>query len=81
MLASLVLSLLLTACSDDRHAAETVHAIPVSGFDIVINNGRVMDPESNFDEVRNVGKIATITEVKITGLCCHAGAMEGKNDY
>ena len=40
-------------------------------YDIVINNGRVMDPETNFDAVRNVGikegKIAVITEKKIKG--------------
>ena len=40
-------------------------------FDIVILNGRVMDPETNFDAVRNVGikdgKIALITEEKIKG--------------
>jgi N-acyl-D-glutamate deacylase len=26
-------------------------------YDVVINNGRVMDPETNFDGVRNVGII------------------------
>ena len=40
-------------------------------YDVVILNGRVMDPETNFDAVRNVGikdgKIATITRKKITG--------------
>jgi len=40
-------------------------------YDIVINNGRVMDPETNFDDIRNVGikdgKIAVITTKKITG--------------
>ena len=40
-------------------------------YDIVINNGRVMDPETNFDGVRNVGikdgKIAVITENRIEG--------------
>lgn len=40
-------------------------------YDIVILNGRVMDPETNFDDVRNVGiidgKIETITEKEITG--------------
>lgn len=40
-------------------------------YDIVINDGRVMDPETNFDGVRNVGvkdgKIAVITKKKITG--------------
>ena len=40
-------------------------------FDIVITNGRVMDPETGFDGVRNVGirdgKIVAITEKAITG--------------
>ena len=40
-------------------------------YDVVILNGRVMDPETNFDAVRNVGvidgKIAAITTDVITG--------------
>ncbi len=40
-------------------------------YDLVILNGRVMDPETNFDAVRNVGvkdgKIVTITEDAIAG--------------
>ncbi len=40
-------------------------------YDVVILSGRVMDPETNFDAVRNVGvmdgKIATITTEAITG--------------
>ena len=40
-------------------------------YDLVIFNGRVMDPETNFDGVRNVGikgdRIHKITEEKITG--------------
>ncbi len=40
-------------------------------YDVVILNGRVMDPETKFDAVRNVGvidgKIAIITEEVITG--------------
>ncbi|MGL0822374.1 amidohydrolase family protein [Vibrio vulnificus] len=40
-------------------------------YDVVINNGRVMDPETNFDAVRNVGvkdgKIVVITEDAIQG--------------
>jgi len=40
-------------------------------YDVVILNGRVMDPETNFDGVRNVGikdgTIVTITEDKISG--------------
>jgi len=40
-------------------------------YDLVINNGRVMDPESMYDAVSNVGvkggRIAVITRDKITG--------------
>ena len=40
-------------------------------YDVVIQNGRVMDPETNFDAVRNVGikdgVIVTITEESLTG--------------
>lgn len=40
-------------------------------FDVVILNGRVMDPETEFDAVRNVGirdgMIVTITEATISG--------------
>ena len=40
-------------------------------YDLVINNGRVMDPETMYDAVANVGvkdgKIAVITKDKITG--------------
>ena len=40
-------------------------------FDLVINNGRVMDPETKYDGIANVGikdgKIAVITKDKITG--------------
>src|SRR5210317_1384246 len=40
-------------------------------YDLVINNGRVMDPETNFDAIRNVGvksgTISVITKKKIKG--------------
>ncbi|MCA6078953.1 amidohydrolase family protein [Fulvivirga sedimenti] len=46
-------------------------ADPNQEFDVVILNGRVMDPETNFDGIRNVGvkdgKIAIITESDIKG--------------
>jgi N-acyl-D-glutamate deacylase len=46
-------------------------AAQAADYDIVILNGRVMDPETKFDAVRNVGikngKIATITEEMIEG--------------
>jgi dihydroorotase-like cyclic amidohydrolase len=51
----------------------SVAAIPshAQEFDVVILNGRVMDPETNYDAVANVGvkdgKIAVITKDKITG--------------
>ena len=44
---------------------------PTDGYDVVILNGRVMDPETEFDGVRNVGindgVIVTITEADIAG--------------
>ncbi len=44
---------------------------PDTTYDVVILNGRVMDPETNFDGIRNVGvkdgKIAIITEATIKG--------------
>jgi N-acyl-D-amino-acid deacylase len=50
----------LTACSAG-----------VQDYDIVILNGRVMDPETDFDGIRNVGikdgRIVTITEEAIAG--------------
>jgi len=40
-------------------------------YDVVINNGRVMDPETKYDNIANVGikdgRIATITRQKISG--------------
>ncbi len=40
-------------------------------YDLVINNGRVMDPETMFDDVANVGikdgKIVAITKAQIKG--------------
>ena len=42
-----------------------------ANYDVVINNGRVMDPETMYDAVSNVGikdgKITAITEDKISG--------------
>ena len=48
-------------------------AVPAmaAGYDLVINNGRVMDPETMLDAVLNVGvkdgRIAVITKEKIAG--------------
>jgi N-acyl-D-amino-acid deacylase len=54
----------LTNCSFDASA-------PSETFDIAIINGRVMDPECNFDGQRNVGikgnRISVITQAEIKG--------------
>ena len=56
------LAIFLVACS----------AGGAQDYDLVILNGRAMDPETEFDAVRNVGikdgRIATITEDEITGV-------------
>ncbi len=43
----------------------------VNNYDMVISNGRIMDPETNFDAVANVGikngRIAIITDENIKG--------------
>ena len=56
-----VISILLVACSANGQ----------DSYDLVILNGRVLDPETEFDAVRNVGikggRIAVITEEDITG--------------
>jgi N-acyl-D-aspartate/D-glutamate deacylase len=45
--------------------------LAAQSYDIVLANGRVMDPESNLDAVRNVGirggKIAAVSEAPLTG--------------
>lgn len=54
-------------------AAAVAIVIPASAqqYDLVINNGRVMDPETLFDDIANVGvkdgRIAAITKNAITG--------------
>lgn len=61
---ALTLSILL----GNRFVLPVLAQIP---YDIVILNGRVIDPETNFDGIRNVGikdgRIATITEGDISG--------------
>ncbi|WOH38842.1 amidohydrolase family protein [Thalassotalea fonticola] len=60
----------ITACSQTESDVSTVDADNIN-YDVVINNGRVMDPETNFDGVRNVGikdgRIIAITERDISG--------------
>ena len=69
---TLLLVLLLIACNQTTQKEKSTKALPAStNFDVVILNGRVMDPETNFDGIRNVGikdgEIALITEKEIKG--------------
>jgi N-acyl-D-aspartate/D-glutamate deacylase len=63
LIASLLLGLSL--------AAPIAVIAEATDYDVVIFNGRVRDPEPQFDGIRNVGvkdgKITTITKEKITG--------------
>lgn len=67
----LKLLLCLTTASSLTFLAACGSTSPSDGFDVVINNGRVMDPETGLDAVRNVGikdgRIVTITESAISG--------------
>ena len=60
----ITIALLLWSCGSET-------SVPADGYDTVILNGRVMDPETNFDAIRNVGIkngiIAAITEKEISG--------------
>jgi hypothetical protein len=68
-----LVTLLITvlAFSSCKETTTEKGADPNQEFDVVILNGRVMDPETNFDGIRNVGvldgKSALITEEKICG--------------
>ena len=48
-----------------------ITSIMAQSYDIVINGGRVMDPETGFDGIRNVGirgdRIVEITSKSISG--------------
>jgi N-acyl-D-aspartate/D-glutamate deacylase len=63
-------ALLLGALAISRRDFSVVHA-DAKMFDIVILGGRVMDPESGLDAVRNVGirdgKIVEVTESRLEG--------------
>ena len=52
-------------------AAVVISASSAEDYDLVITNGRVMDPETMYDSIANVGisagRIAVITQDKISG--------------
>ncbi|MDH3992558.1 MAG: amidohydrolase family protein [Gammaproteobacteria bacterium] len=62
----IILATLVALCS-----GFVVHLAQAQDYDLVILNGRVMDPESGLDAVRNIGikdgKILDITATKIKG--------------
>ena len=64
---------IVISCSDVKtNDTQKVKAVAATTtFDVVILNGRVMDPETNFDSIQNVGilngKIAIITDKAIKG--------------
>lgn len=65
---------IFTACNEasKNPSTDAPQSFPASTeFDVVLLNGRVMDPETNFDAIRNVGikdgRIALITEQSISG--------------
>lgn len=66
---------MLSGCNStaekEGHKVKVKAVAASTEFDVVILNGRVMDPETNFDQVQNVGildgKIALITDKEISG--------------
>lgn len=67
----LFLAIMLVTIISCTNKEKKESSIPIDGYDVVILNGRVMDPETNFDEIRNVGikdgRIVSITEDDISG--------------
>ena len=68
LLTLFITALLFSSCNE---TATKKGADPNQEFDLVILNGRVIDPETNFDGIRNVGvldgRISLITEESIAG--------------
>ena len=76
LFAFILISILISSCSKNtsKNEKKQSHYKSLSTkteFDIVLLNGRVMDPETNFDAIRNVGIkdgiIGLITEKEIKG--------------
>ena len=70
LLSILIIPLVLLGCNTsgekEGHKEKVKAAAASTEFDVVILNGRLMDPETNFDQIQNVGvldgKIALITD-------------------
>lgn len=50
-----ILAVYLSACSGDNQSSVAAGPEAKTTFDIVIANGRVIDPETDLDAIRNVG--------------------------
>lgn len=89
---SILFVLILWSCDSEKNSKQLKFTSDTN-FDVVILNGRVMDPETNFDAVQNVGvkdgKIALITTESISGkksidaknLVVTAGFIETHNHW
>ena len=67
-----VLPFVINACGQAPEEPEnTPSAQPVENFDVVVANGRVMDPASGLDAVRHIGirdgRIAAVSETALNG--------------
>ncbi len=61
----------LAGCGSDKQSAAQTDLAEETIYDIVISNGRVIDPETKLDAVRNLGIkdgiIATISTAPLSG--------------
>lgn len=68
-LAGVALLATLVAATSDQAAGQVGGARPQNGYDLVIINGRVIDPESQLDAVRSIGvRDGRIAAIAATGL-------------
>jgi N-acyl-D-aspartate/D-glutamate deacylase len=62
---------IIILCTLVNHSCKNVSSEAVKDFDVAVINGRVIDPESNLNEVRNIGikdgSVQLITTQEITG--------------
>ena len=72
MAGALFLSMFLSVrCASNQTTSQPKDPAPQKPFDLVIRNGRIMDPDSKFDAVGHLGirdgKIRAISEHPISG--------------
>jgi N-acyl-D-aspartate/D-glutamate deacylase len=74
LITGFILGFLASGCSDSGQSPEQTNAVPeaeVSQYELVLEGGRVIDPESGLDAVRNVGitngQIKAVTDEPLSG--------------